>query len=82
MVFPKWTNKLPLILVAGAAVTVCFVGFVFWYWFSPKHLVVGYQPEQPIAFDHQLHAGQLEMDTAIIWLKSALMLGSLQQKRA
>lgn len=62
MLFPKWTNKIPLILLVGAAVTLVAVTFVFWYWFSPRHLEVGYQPEQPIAYSHRLHAGELGMD--------------------
>jgi hypothetical protein len=33
-----------------------------WYYFSPKFLVVGYEPQQPLPFSHQLHAGQMGMD--------------------
>ncbi|GAB4136009.1 MAG: cytochrome c3 family protein [Planctomycetota bacterium] len=33
-----------------------------WFWFSPKHTDVGYQPVQPILYSHQLHAGQLGID--------------------
>jgi NAD-dependent SIR2 family protein deacetylase len=33
-----------------------------WYWWSPKFTDVGYQPEQPVEFSHQLHAGQMGMD--------------------
>ncbi|HAP00084.1 MAG TPA: cytochrome C, partial [Fibrobacteres bacterium] len=59
MVFPKWTNRVPAILVASLGVLACFVVFAFWYWGSPKHYVVGYQPVQPVAYSHKLHAGQL-----------------------
>lgn len=58
-IFPKWSNTVakvvPIILVVG----VCFAVFVFWYWFSPKNLEVGYRPDQPIPFSHKLHAGEL-----------------------
>lgn len=60
--FPKWTNKLPAALALGAAATGLFVVFVVSYWFSPKHTDVGYQPFQPIAYSHKLHAGSLGMD--------------------
>jgi hypothetical protein len=62
MVFPKWTNRVPAILVASLGVLACFVVFAFWYWGSPKHYVVGYQPVQPVAYSHKLHAGQLGLD--------------------
>jgi hypothetical protein len=62
MVFPKWTNKIPVVLLASVVFFICFVVFAFAYWGSPKNYVVGYQPVQPIAFSHQLHAGQMGMD--------------------
>lgn len=61
-VFPKWTNKIPLLIGLGAPILlVGVVGFI-WYFFSPKWLEVGYSPKQPVPFSHQLHAGQLGMD--------------------
>jgi Cytochrome c7 and related cytochrome c len=62
VLFPKWTNKLPTMLALGAAAAGLFVVFVVYYWFSPKHTDVGYQPFQPIAYSHKLHAGALGMD--------------------
>jgi len=48
------------------AITVPLVGIVvisvIWYWFSPEYTDVGYQPQQPVAFSHKLHAGDLGMD--------------------
>ena len=32
------------------------------YYATPAYLRVGYQPVQPVPFDHSLHAGQLGMD--------------------
>lgn len=61
-IFPKWSNTLakavPLILLG----VVAFVVFVFWYWFSPKNLDVGYRPQQPIPFSHKLHVSDLKID--------------------
>lgn len=61
-IFPKWSNTLakllPLILLAKAV----FLVFAVWYWFSPRHLDVGYQPEQPIPFSHKIHVDNLGMD--------------------
>ena len=62
VIFPKWTNKLPGLLAAGAACAGAFVVFVFWYWFSPYNLEVGYSPVQPIYYSHKLHAGVMGMD--------------------
>lgn len=62
MVFPRWTNKIPLVaLVSFIALLTAIIG-IFWYWGSPKHLWAGYQPVQPIAYSHKLHAGQMGMD--------------------
>lgn len=61
-IFPKWSNTLaklaPLFLLIG----ICLAVFVVWYWFSPKHLDVGYEPKQPIAFSHKLHSSDLGID--------------------
>ena len=62
VLFPKWTNKLPTFLALGAAVAGLTVVFVVSFWFSPKNTDVGYQPHQPIAYSHKLHAGELGID--------------------
>jgi len=61
-VFPKWVNKLPMVILTGTALVLSFVIFVFWYWFSPKHLDVGYSPKQPIPYSHKLHVSELGLD--------------------
>lgn len=61
-IFPKWTNKLPLLLGLGIPVLLALVVFFIWYYFSPKYLAEGYQPQQPVMFSHKLHAGQLGLD--------------------
>lgn len=61
-IFPRWTNRLPLLVGAGLPAVAAGVIFGIWYWFSPEFTDVGYQPEQPVPFSHQLHAGQMAMD--------------------
>jgi hypothetical protein len=60
--FPKKANVLPLLSLGGALFGGVFLIFVVWYYFSPEFTVVGYAPEQPVEYSHQLHAGQLGMD--------------------
>lgn len=61
-IFPQSANRLPLVLaVAGTLVPAAGVAFV-WYYFSPRFTDVGYQPEQPVAYSHKLHAGEMQID--------------------
>lgn len=62
LIFPKWTNDIPKVAPPILLVAVAFATFVVWFWWSPKHTDVGYQPQQPIAYSHKLHAGDLGMD--------------------
>ena len=58
-IFPRSANLLPtlsLLAVAGGGIAAIF--FV-WYYFSPEYTDVGYAPEQPVAYSHRLHAGEL-----------------------
>lgn len=61
-VFPKWTNKLPLRIIIGLSVLGVAVTMGVTYYFTPKYTRVGYQPVQPVAFSHSIHAGQLGLD--------------------
>jgi hypothetical protein len=61
-IFPRSLNKLPFIAATGLALALGGIVFVFWYYFSPKNLQVGYAPRQPVAYSHKLHAGQLGLD--------------------
>jgi hypothetical protein len=45
-----------ILLAAAAAVTLSA------YLFRPQHADVGYQPVQPVAYSHKLHAGNLGID--------------------
>ncbi len=61
-IFPKRTNKLPGLVIAGALLVGTSVTAGVWYYFTPKYTRVGYQPKQPVAFSHAIHADQLGMD--------------------
>jgi hypothetical protein len=61
-IFPKWTNKLPGKVIVGALLLGAGVTAGLTYYFTPKYTRVGYQPIQPVAFSHAIHAGQLNID--------------------
>ncbi len=61
-IFPRKLNYLPAVAIATALVLGIATVFVFWYYFSPKNLQVGYAPEQPVSYSHRLHAGELGID--------------------
>jgi hypothetical protein len=61
-IFPKWTNRLPVLVLAGAVLVVGGLAGGAWYYLTPKYSRVGYKPIQPVAFSHATHAGQLGMD--------------------
>jgi formate-dependent nitrite reductase cytochrome c552 subunit len=48
--------------VVGLLVGVALFVGGFYYYAYPQYTRVGYQPEQPVPFSHQLHVGQLGMD--------------------
>jgi hypothetical protein len=62
VIFPRWTNYLPLAVGVGVPVLLVAVTFGVWYWFSPEFTDVGYAPTQPVPFSHRTHAGDLGMD--------------------
>ncbi len=61
-IFPKWTNNLPRLIVTGALVGGIATVAGVWYYFTPKYTRVGYQPVQPVAFQHSIHVDQLGLD--------------------
>ena len=61
-IFPKWTNRLPLQIAVGTVLVGTAVTAGVWYYFTPKYTRVGYQPIQPVAFSHAIHADQLGLD--------------------
>src|SRR5437764_3137701 len=61
-IFPRGSNLLPIKIVLCVMIVVPAVSGAMWYYFTPKYTRVGYQPNQPIPFPHDLHVGQLGMD--------------------
>jgi hypothetical protein len=61
-VFPKWTNRLPVMIITGLLLVGGGVTAGVWYYFTPKYTRVGYQPIQPVTFSHATHVDQLGMD--------------------
>ncbi|MBI5267208.1 MAG: cytochrome c3 family protein [candidate division Zixibacteria bacterium] len=61
-IFPKWTNRLPVLVVnvVGLVAVVVIVGI--WFYWSPRATDVGYRPTQPQKYSHKLHAGDLGID--------------------
>ncbi len=61
-IFPKATNL--IVLKAGFALSIVgmLVALAVWYYFTPKYSRVGYEPVQPVYFQHDLHVGQLGLD--------------------
>lgn len=61
-IFPKWTNRVPLMIVVGTPIAFVAVVVGVWYFFSPRFTDVGYSPKQPVPFSHALHAGEMGID--------------------
>jgi len=61
-IFPKSANALPLQIVVFITILAGVVTAATTYYSTPKYLRVGYQPVQPVPFDHALHAGNLGID--------------------
>lgn len=61
-IFPKATNL--ILLKAGLALAIVggLATMAIWYYCTPKYSRVGYQPVQPVYFQHDLHVKQLGMD--------------------
>ena len=61
-IFPKWTNRLPLMIITGLLLVGSALFAGVWYYMSPSYARVGYKPIQPVAFSHAVHVEQLGMD--------------------
>ena len=61
-IFPKWTNRLPLLVATGAVLIGGGAVAGMWYYLTPKYSRVGYKPIQPVVFSHATHADQLGLD--------------------
>ena len=61
-IFPKKLDKIIPFLILGKVIIVVLAILIVWYYFSPKHTDVGYQPNQPINYSHRIHVDQLGLD--------------------
>jgi menaquinone reductase, multiheme cytochrome c subunit len=61
-VFPPWTNRVRVLLGAGALGGLLYAVTIVWFGFSPKTTDAGYQPKQPVPYSHALHVGKLGLD--------------------
>lgn len=60
--FPSSANFLPFKIAICIGTAVAGVALAVSYYATDKTLAVGYQPDQPIPYDHALHAGVVGMD--------------------
>lgn len=61
-IFPRWTNSLPIKIVVCLGFAGLGVSAAVSYYFTPKYTRVGYQPDQPVPYDHLLHVEKLGLD--------------------
>ncbi|NNM88610.1 MAG: cytochrome c3 family protein [Phycisphaerae bacterium] len=57
--FPKWANKVPVIVATVGGLLTVYVIVLLGYGANARTLNVGYAPVQPVPFSHELHAGLL-----------------------
>lgn len=62
VIFPPSANRTPRRALTACSVAVVAITAGVWYWLSPAYTDAGYMPQQPVAFSHKLHAGDLHLD--------------------
>jgi len=60
--FPRWVNTIPVKVILALGVIGGTVTAGITYYATPKYTRVGYNPTQPVAYDHSFHAGELGLD--------------------
>ena len=70
-IFPKWTNRLPLLVIFGLLLVGTATMAGIWYYFTPAYGRVGYTPIQPVPFAHSVHVDQLGIDCRYCSIRSA-----------
>lgn len=61
-VFPEWLNRARAPVGGLLMGAPAYLLILLYFGGSPVTTQVGYSPEQPVPFSHQMHAGQLGMD--------------------
>lgn len=61
-IFSKKANEIPSRILLGTIIVLTATVAGVWYYFSPEYTDVGYAPEQPVPYSHELHAGELGLD--------------------
>jgi len=61
-VFPPWVDRLRPLAGVLLVVAPTYLVALAYYGGSPQTTDVGYRPEQPVAYSHVLHAGELGID--------------------
>jgi hypothetical protein len=62
LIFPKSTDKYVRLGAAALALAALGGGALAMYVGTPKVIMTGYQPVQPVPYSHKLHVGDLGMD--------------------
>ena len=57
-IFPRSANWAPIKIIIGIFFLATVVTSAVTYYATPKYLRVGYEPQQPVPFDHEWHAGE------------------------
>lgn len=60
--FPRWANYLLPALIVAALGGGLYLPLAVGFGLSAKTLNIGYQPNQPVPYSHELHVAQLGMD--------------------
>ena len=61
-IFSRRSNSVPIKIVSALFLLGTIITSAITYYATPEYLRVGYEPLQPVAFDHDLHVSQLGMD--------------------
>lgn len=60
--FTRAVNAIPLKVLVAGALTLGALSLAVATYATPKYFNVGYTPDQPVPFSHEIHAGQLGLD--------------------
>ena len=60
--FPEIANRVPRWIVTVLGLALLWTVGGIWYYFSPSYARAGYQPVQPVSFDHAQHVNQVGLD--------------------